>query len=123
MLLMDKTTQLAYDRTWLSYERTMQAWVRTAISCITFGFAVYKLADIVAEESHQPHRLAGPHEVGTALVCISFVALAMATVEYRQSIRVLRLEYGQSPRSTSVWFAGIIAMLGIFALLSMFFKI
>lgn len=117
---MEKSTQLAYDRTWLSYERTMQGWVRTAVSCITFGFSVYKLADLVVENPSS-RRLAGPHQIGIVLVCLGFLALVMATVEYRQSIRLLRLEYGRSPRSTSVWFAGTIALLGIFALLSMLF--
>jgi len=117
---MDKSTRLAYDRTWLSYERTLQAWVRTAISLITFGFSVYKLTDIVTTKGNQ-ERL-GPHEFGTALVAIGFLALVIATVEYSHNIRWIRAEYGQSPRSTSVWFAGIVAALGVFALLLMFFQ-
>ena len=117
---MDKSTRLAYDRTWLSYERTMQAWIRTAISLITFGFSVYKLADIVAERNPAGRaRLAGPHQLGFALVGIGLAALAMAAVEYRQSIAVLREEYGQAPRSKSVILAGLIAAMGIFALISM----
>lgn len=119
---MDKTTRLAYDRTWLAYERTMQAWIRTAISLITFGFSVYKLADVVEAIDREPEvraRLAGPHELGFILVAIGFVALAMAAIEYRQSISVLRAEYGQSPRSKSVIFGALIAALGIFALVSM----
>jgi putative membrane protein len=115
---MDKTTQLAYDRTWLAYERTMQAWVRTAMSCITFGFSVYKVADIVAPKTNA-RRLAGPHDVGLFLVCIGFIALGMATLQHRQNIRALRLEYGKQPRSLSVWFGAVIAMLGVFALLDM----
>lgn len=112
---MDRPTRLAYDRTWLAYERTMQAWVRTALSCITFGFSVYKLSDLVVKG----RALRGPHELGIVLVCLGFLALAIAIMEYRQSIKVLREEYGKSPRSASVWFAGIIATLGIFALISM----
>lgn len=117
---MDKTTQLAYDRTWLAFERTMQAWIRTAMSCITFGFTVFKLADIV-DSNGNPRRLAGPHEVGTFLVVLGFIALSMATLQYRENIKSLRLEYGRSPRSLSVLFAGIIALLGVFALLDMLF--
>jgi putative membrane protein len=117
---MDKNTRLAYDRTWLAYERTMQAWIRTATSLITFGFSVYKLVDVIDREPGQRKLLAGPHEFGIALVCIGFVALAIATLEYRQNIRQIRAEYGKSPRSLSVWFAAIIAALGIFALVNMF---
>jgi putative membrane protein len=116
---MDKTTRLAYDRTWLSYERTMQAWTRTAISLITFGFTVYKLVDVIDRNPADRKLLIGPHIFGFILVAIGFVALAIATVEYRQSIRVLREEYGESPRSMSVFFAGLIAVLGIFALIVM----
>lgn len=119
---LDKTTRLAYDRTWLAYERTMQSWVRTATSLITFGFSVYKLADIIEANPADASRRVGPHEFGTTLVCLGFVALALATIEYRQNIRLLRSEYGQSPRSTSVWFAGIIAVLGILALGIMFLR-
>lgn len=115
---MEKATQLAYDRTWLAYERTMQAWIRTAISLVTFGFSIYKLADIVEKN---PARLLGPHEFGYVLVAIGFVALGIATVEYRQSVQILRSEYGRAPRSRAVLFAGLIAALGIFALLSMIF--
>lgn len=116
---MDKSTRLAYDRTWLSYERTMQAWIRTAISLITFGFTVSKLADIVERNPADRARLAEPHEFGFILVGIGFVALAMAAVEYRQSISLLRTEYGQSPRSKSVILAALIAALGVFALITM----
>lgn len=119
---LDETTRLAYDRTWLSYERTMQSWVRTATSLITFGFSVYKLSDIVEATSGGRQRLLGPHEFGLILVCIGFLALAMATVEYRQNIRSVRDEYGRSPRSMSVLFAGIVALLGLFALVSMFLR-
>ena len=97
----------------------MQAWIRTAISLITFGFSVYKLVDVIDRNSADRKLLIGPHVFGFILVAIGFVALAMATVEYRQSIRVLREEYGASPRSRSVFFAGLIALLGIFALVVM----
>ncbi len=116
---MDKNTRLAYNRTSLSYERTMQAWIRTAISLITFGFSVYKLVDIVDRNPADRKYLVGTHAFGFILVAIGFVALAIATVEYRRSIAVLRQEYGESPRSTSVFFAGLVAVLGIFALIVM----
>lgn len=117
--MLDKTTRLAYDRTWLAYERTMQAWIRTAASLITFGFSVYKLIDIVAPPSSR-QRLLGPREFGTALVCIGLAALVFAAIDSRRSIRLLRQEYGQSPRSMSVFFGALVALLGIFALVVMF---
>src|SRR5262249_28618447 len=38
----DRSTELALERTRAAYERTMMAWIRTATSLITFGFTVYK---------------------------------------------------------------------------------
>lgn len=101
----------------------MQAWIRTAISLITFGFTVYKLADIVEQNPADRTRLAGPHEIGYVLVAIGLIALAFAAAEYRESIRVLREEYGQAPRSKSVLLGALIAAVGIFALLSMAFNV
>jgi len=115
----DKPTTLAYERTWLAYERTMQAWIRTAISLITFGFTIYKLTDIFAAPA-QRSRILGAEEFGTILVLIGLFTLAIAVVIYRQSIRVLRMEYGKSPRSLSVIVAATIALLGIFALVAMY---
>ena len=40
---LDRSTELAFDRTRVAYERTMMAWIRTATSLITFGFSIYKL--------------------------------------------------------------------------------
>ena len=119
---MDDTTRLAYDRTWLSYERTMQSWIRTATSLITFGFSVYKLADIAAARLGGNDRVLGPHEIGLAFVCLGFIFLGVATFEYRTNIRAIRAEYGKSRRSTSVWLAAIVTLVGILALASMFFN-
>jgi putative membrane protein len=116
---LDRTTQLAYDRTRLAYERTMQAWIRTATSLITFGFGIYKLVDAV--DSSQQRRV-GTHQLGLALVCTGLCALALATVQHRQDIRALEAEYGSSRRSLSVFFAGLVATLGIFALVVMLFR-
>lgn len=97
----------------------MQAWIRTAISLITFGFSVYRLTDLIERNPGDARYRLNADVFGFILVGIGFVALAIATLEYRQSIRVLRAEYGQSPRSTAVFFAALIAALGLFALISM----
>ena len=40
----DTATRLSAERTRLAYEGTLLSWVRTAISLITFGFAIYKFS-------------------------------------------------------------------------------
>lgn len=115
---LDTDTRFSYSRTWLAYGRTMQAWIRTAVSLITFGFAVYRLAPLVGRNPAD-NRVLVTHEFGYILVGIGFLALVVGSVEYSLSVRVLRQEYGPGPRSSPVWFASIIAVLGVFALVSM----
>lgn len=117
---LDLSTKLAFDRTWAAYERTMLAWVRTGTSLITFGFSVYKFFDIV--RSDYPHRqhLITARQFGMILVSIGLASLLLATIEYRQSIRMLGAQYeGLRPRSLAVIVAALISVLGIAAFVVM----
>ena len=119
---LDLSTKLAFDRTWVAYERTMLAWVRTATSLITFGFSVYKFFEIVREEDPHRSHLIGARQFGLLLVCIGLASLALATVEYRQNIRMLDAQYQGRPRSLAVIVAALISILGIVALAVMIFR-
>jgi putative membrane protein len=119
---LDLSTKLAFDRTWVAYERTMLAWVRTATSLITFGFSVFKFFQIVREGSEQRNYLIGPREFGLLLVSIGLISLVLATLQYRQNIRMLGEEYQGRPRSLAVIVAALISILGILALIVMIFR-
>ena len=119
---LDKSTKLAYDRTWLAYERTMNAWTRTSVSLITFGFSVYKFLDVANAGSANARRSLGPHVFGLALVLLGLITLVIAAVEHGQSIRLLSREYGGKPRAMSVIFASLVALLGILALVFMLYR-
>jgi putative membrane protein len=119
---LDLSTTLAIERTRASYERTMMSWIRTATSLITFGFSVYKFFQIEVPTSGQKNRLIGPREFALMLVSIGLVSLILATLEYRQSIRILGAQYGGSPRSLAVVMAALISILGIVALIAMIFR-
>ena len=118
---LDRSTWLAFDRTRVAYERTMLAWVRTATSLITFGFSVYKLFQIVREEDRAQH-LIGARQFGFVLVSIGLASLALATIEYRQNIRSLEAQYERKSRSLAVIVAGLVSILGIFAIGLMIFR-
>ena len=119
---LDLSTKLAFDRTWVAYERTMLAWVRTATSLITFGFSVFKFFQIVREGGEQRNYLIGAREFGLLLVSIGLISLVLATLQYRQNIRMLGEEYQGRPRSLAVIVAALIAILGILALIVMIFR-
>jgi putative membrane protein len=119
---LDLSTTLAIERTRAAYERTMMAWIRTATSLITFGFSVYKFFQLEAPAGRQANRLIGPREFALMLVSIGLVSLVLATLEYRQNIRILGAQYGSSLRSLAVVMATLISILGIVALIAMIFR-
>jgi putative membrane protein len=110
------------ERTRIAYENLMMSWIRTATSLITFGFSIYKFFQIEGRSNSHADRLIGPREFALALVVIGLTALALATMEYRQNIRIVKAQYPKSPRSLSGLVAALISLLGIGALLAMIFR-
>jgi inner membrane protein YidH len=113
---LDVSTRLAVDRTRLAYERTLMAWVRTATSLISFGFTIYKFFqfDVKAQPpTFEP--LIGARGFALIMIGIGLVALALSTLEHRQSMQALRAEFGHIPTSTAAIAAALISLLGILA--------
>ncbi len=119
---LDTSTQLAFERTRNSYENTMMSWIRTATSLITFGFSIYKFFQMDAPTQAEPKRLIGPREFAFILVSIGLLSLVLATLQHRQSIRVLGAQYAGQPSSLALLVAALISILGILALVAMVFR-
>ena len=118
------STSLAVDRTRLAFERTTMAWVRTATSLITFGFSVYKFFQLQEHKGDVASRLIGPREFALAMISIGIVSLVFATLTNWQSMRTLRVHYRgvPVPRSLAVILAGLLSILGLLALITVFFQ-
>jgi putative membrane protein len=110
------------ERTRIAYENLMMSWIRTATSLITFGFSIYKFFQIEGHGNAHATRLFGPREFALALVLIGLGALALATMEYRQNMRVLKAQYAQCPRSLAGLVAASISVLGVMALAAVIFR-
>jgi putative membrane protein len=121
-IVMDASTRLAYDRTRLAYENTMMAWVRTATSLITFGFSVYKFFQFDTKGAAQIDRLITPRIFGMTMITFGVVSLFAATVQHVTSLRQLRAQDPAVPRSIAAFLAGLISILGILALIAVFFR-
>jgi putative membrane protein len=120
----DAGTRLAVDRTRLAYERTMMAWLRTSASMISFGFTIHKFFQFRGEQGAVPaDRLLGPGRFGGLLVTMGLAALLLATIEHRQSMQSLRASYGPQPRSAAAAIGALMALLGIAALLAIYFGV
>lgn len=119
---LDRSTELAFERTRASYERTMMSWIRTSTSLITFGFSIYKFFQLEGLSRVQRARIIGPRGFALMLVSIGLFALLLATIEYRQSIRTLGAQYTGPQRSLAVLVAALISILGMLALLAVVFR-
>jgi len=121
------TSELSFSRTHLASERTMLAWIRTAISLITFGFSIQQFFR-TREGLIQHERLIGPTEVGIAMMVIGLIALLLAMFEHRAALRDWSVQYPRAagfpppPRSRAQFLAGLVGVLGMLALFVMLFR-
>jgi putative membrane protein len=112
---LDTSTRLAVERTRLANERTLMAWIRTSTSLIAFGFTIFKFFQYLATEEHR-HTVVSPWVVGMAMILVGLTGLALAWVQHRQQMKVLQAQAGPMPYSVSGVMAGLIAVLGVIAL-------
>jgi putative membrane protein len=115
---LDHSTKLAFDRTWLAEERTMLAWVRTATSLISFGFAIYSFFGIPTGAGHQlTSRRMGPQVFSVTLIVMGLLTLIGSVLQRRQALAMMRVQYpGLTRFSMAEIIALLIGCLGLFAL-------
>lgn len=105
-------------RTIMAADRTLMAWMRTALSMLSFGFTIYKFLQALAEKgqiaaSHSPQR------VGTFLAVMGTAAMILGTASYWATLKDLnRVEEFRLTRpilivSMIMTFAGIALVIGI----------
>ena len=112
---LDTSTRLAVERTRLAHERTLMAWIRTSTSLIAFGFTIFKFFQYLATEEHR-RTIVSPWVVGILMILLGLTALALAWIQHRQAMKALRAEVKTMPYSISGIMAGLIAGLGVVAL-------
>ena len=119
----DTATFLAVERTRVAYDRTMMAWIRTAISLLTFGFGIYKFFEIgTGRERAIAHPWVGPREFGLVMVSIGLISLLIAAFDNKRNIS--RLEaYGRViHKSKATLLAVLIGFLCILAICVMLLR-
>jgi putative membrane protein len=119
----DASTRLAADRTRLALERTLMAWVRTCTSMIAFGFGIYQFMQYLATKEQLRQPLISPQLFATLLIVTGLTALALAWVQHRQAMRVLRAEFGDMPYSIAGVMSAFIAGLGVIALVGVALRV
>src|ERR1700755_3084179 len=81
---------LAQERTPMAADLSLMAWLRTALSMISFGFTIYKLLQGFAEKGGELGRAGSPRNIGLFLTGLGTVAMIMGLVEYWHRLQVLR---------------------------------
>ena len=102
----------------MAFERTQMAWARTALSLISFGFALSNVfAALHAKDEGEPPFLTA-RAVGTLMIAIGLFSLAMGAYENRRAMNELRRECPGLPRSMATILSAVLAILGFAALAS-----
>ena len=118
------TTTLAVDRTRLAHERTLMAWVRTATSLISFGFAIHKFFQYLKENGKGHESLLGPREFGLMMIGIGLLVLLFATIQHHRDIKALRKNFPSDvPYSQATIMSSLICILGILAFVAVLFRL
>jgi putative membrane protein len=117
----NRSTTLALHRTHAANERTLMAWIRTAISLITFGFTIYKFFNLEVN-GPQATSWIGPRGFGTAMILIGLVALELAIVSHKRADDALRRQNASLPYSLAMLVAALVTILGVFGLSMVIFQ-
>jgi putative membrane protein len=112
----DQGTRLAFERTYLAHERTQMAWVRTSLGLISFGFAIGKFSHYLPGQRPERTPLIAPGGVGTLMILIGLVALALASIQHGRALKALRAHCPGLPASLAWVITTLLALLGILAL-------
>ena len=101
------------------------AWIRTAVSMISFGFTIYKF--LQAQPGHERRfdlvaQILNARNFAVIMIFIGLFGLFVAALENHREMSALRATYGEKrvPRSNSMRVAMLVALFGFFALGAVF---
>jgi len=99
-------------RTVLAADRTLMAWLRTSLSMLSFGFAIYKVLETAARAGAL-ERAESPRRVGLFLVGMGTAAMVLGVIDYWVTIRnIQRAEPFRLARSVLIM-SLVLAITGI----------
>ena len=119
----DASTRLAIERTRMASERTLMAWIRTCTSLIAFGFTIFKAFQYLSTKEELRKPIVSPWVVGVVMILIGLTGLTLAWFQHRREMKALAVQVGRMPYSISGIMAGLIAGLGILALVIVIWRL
>ena len=108
----------------MAAERTLIAWLRTALSMITFGFTIYKFLEAMQQSQKLALRPNGPRNLGLTLIALGTIGLILACVQHRSLLKQLGYSSSVGARwSLAMMLAVAVSLLGILAFISIAIRI
>jgi putative membrane protein len=132
--LSSRRTGMSFQRTRMSADRTLMSVIRTSLSLISFGFTIFQVFEKLRDHAVITHAGAA-RNFGVTLVALGIVMLIGGIVYHLQFMIHLReqreamvaegLVHGESkfPPSLTLITAIILLLIGIFAIVSMVFRV
>ena len=128
-------TGMAFQRTRLAADRTLMAVIRTSLSLISFGFTIYKLLEGLQSAKTVDLRDHAARNFGVTLCAIGVIALAVGITYHVWFMRDLRRKRNAMagtgtletqdgfPTHVTLFMAILLLLVGIFAIVSIVFKV
>lgn len=99
------------------------AWIRTCTSLIAFGFTMFKFFQYLSTKEELRKPIVSPWVVGVLMIVVGLTGLTLAWFQHRQEMKALKAAGGSMPFSISGIMAGLIAILGVVALVVVIFRL
>ncbi len=107
----------------MASDRTFMAWTRTALSLISFGFAIPKVAE-AADRSRHIFGDWAPKAFGIVMVALGVFVLAVSSFEHWKQLHKMREENRAQFASSRLSYivASVLSVLGALALANLIFS-
>ena len=114
--------ELSLERTLMASERTLLAWVRSAMSFISFGFTMYKVLESMATSLAAKIEILQPQHLGLFLMAIGTAPLGVGMYQYYKTAIKLGKTGNDAMMNPSFFLASVILLLGIVLFLNILFR-
>ena len=112
-ILAQQRTDLAIERTILASVNSIQAWIRTSLSMIGFGFTIYKFLQSLQNDGLSLMRPQTPRNVGLILIGLGTLSIVFGMLDYWLTHRGLQKKYGFRIKIYPIVLALLIVILGL----------
>jgi putative membrane protein len=107
----------------MAADRSLMAWIRTALSMISFGFTIYKLLQGFAAAGTELAKASSPRAMGLFLTGLGTLAMVFGTVEYWVRLKELRRARDVSFLRPSLVMSVVMSMIGLFMFIAITFRV